>query len=107
MQRASQETTSGSTFDLASLLNDDDKVSEKGLEPEAPPVEKLSAENGEPPSFEKTGGTPDTFTSKSKESAPFDLEDALTGEEEKHSSKPETDEEKENLFTFETALNED
>jgi cell division protein FtsN len=103
----SQETSSESTFDLASLLNDDDKVSEKGHEPEEPPVEELSSENVEPPSFEKTGGSQDTSTSESKESIPFDLESALINEEQKHSPEPETEQEKEDLFTFETALNQD
>jgi cell division protein FtsN len=103
----SQETTSESTFDLASLLNDDDKVSEKGPEPEAPPIEECSTKNVETPSFEKTGETPNTSTSALQESASFDLEGALKAEEEKHRPEPETEQNKENLSNFETVLNQD
>jgi hypothetical protein len=103
----SQETTAESTFDLASLLNDDDKVSDKGPEPEAPPVDELSTEKFETPTFKNTCETPDSSTSKAKESVPFDLESALTGEEEKHSPEPDTEQATEDFFNFETALNED
>ena len=104
---SSQEPPVKSTFDLASLLNDDEEPQKQEPEPEAPPVEELSSENVEPPSLEKNGGIPDTSTSESKESVPFDLESALTTEEEKHRSEPETEQVKEDLFNFETAFNED
>jgi len=103
----SRKTHTETTFDLAGILNDHDKMSEKGLEPEAPPVEELPAENAESPLFEKTGETPDRSSRKSKESVPFDLESALTSEQEKHCPEPGAGQEKEDLFTFETALNED
>ena len=101
---SSEKPTDAPTFDLASLLNDDEESTE--AEPEAPAAEELPIEDFEAHTFEKTGEEPGIDTSESKESTPFDLEGALTSDDEKHSQESESRQEEVQTFDFETALNE-
>ena len=102
-----KEPPAGPTFDLASLLNDDEEPQKQEPEPEAPPGESLRREDIGQTNADITENKSDFSTSESKESTQFDFESALTAEEEKHSPEPETEQEIEDLFNFETALNED
>jgi cell division protein FtsN len=102
-----KEPPAGPTFDLASLLNDDEEPQKQDSEPEAPPVESLRREDVGQTNSDITENKSDLSTSGSKESTQFDFESALTAEEEKQSPAPETEQAKEDLFNFETAFNED
>ena len=103
---SSQEPTDTPTFDLASLLNDDEEAKKQETEPPAPAAEELPIEGLEPHTFEKAGEEPDIATSESKESTPFDLGDALISDDEKHNQESESKHGETQTFDFETTLNE-
>ncbi len=96
---SSQKPTDAPTFDLASLLNDDEEATKQETETQAPAAEELHIEDLEPHTFENAGEEPDIATSESKESTPFDLGDALISDDEIRHGKTQT-------FDFESTLNE-